>query len=147
MGLSHDFTDRTTLAILHVIVDPAAGGLVVAGSMMRRWGWTREGRAFQVIAVILILYSMLSVYGFMSSRISAMHRHNAIITAQKGQLDWMRNSSINRELPKAEHSLLRSDAKELMKELRALLSIIPDAQAQAIADMFVSMWRRCSGPW
>jgi hypothetical protein len=35
-GLSSDFMDRTTLAILHVLVDPAAAGLVFVGTMMRR---------------------------------------------------------------------------------------------------------------
>jgi hypothetical protein len=101
---------------------------------MRRWGWKKEGRSFQFIAFVLICYSMLSTYGFMSSRISAMANHNAVIAMQKGQLDWTRGSSVNRELPKVERRLLRADTKELMKDLRASLAIIPDAQAQSIAD-------------
>lgn len=132
-GLSKDFTDRTTLAILHVLTDPAAAGLVVAGTMMRRWGWKREGTAFQVIAGLLILYSMLSVYGFMSARIATTQSHSAVVAMEAGRLDWTQKSSVNRELPKSERRLLRSDAKELAKELRSSLAIIPDAQAASIA--------------
>jgi hypothetical protein len=133
LGLSQDPTDRTTMAILHVLVDPAAAGLVVAGALMRRWGWKWEGFCFQAIALLLILYSMLSVYGFMSARIAQTQSHDAIVAMQKGQLDWTRNSSVNRELPKVERRLLRQEAKELTKEIRNSLSIIPDAQAASIA--------------
>jgi hypothetical protein len=134
-GLSGDFTDRTTLAILHVIVDPAAAGLVFAGTMMRRWGWKKEGRWFQIIALLLILYSMLSVYGFMSARIAVTQSNDAVVAMQKGQLDWLNKTMVNKELPKMERRLLRSDAKELAKDIRSSLSIIPDAQAASIANM------------
>jgi hypothetical protein len=132
-GLSGDLADRTTLAVLHVLVDPAAAGLVVAGTLMRRWGWRMEGLGFQIIAILLILYSMLSVYGFMSARIAMTTSHDAVIAMQKGQLDWTRNSSVNRELPKVERRLLRQEAKELTKEIGRSLAIIPDAQAASIA--------------
>jgi hypothetical protein len=135
-SLSPDITDRATLAILHVLIDPAAAGLVFAGSMMRRWGWNREGRWFQIIAVLLIVYSMLSVYGFMSARFAVTQSHDALIAYQKGKLNWTYKSIVNSEIPKGERRLLRADAKEIDKEIKASLAFIPDAQAASIADAF-----------
>jgi hypothetical protein len=41
--------------------------------------------------VLLILYSMLSVYGFMSARIAMTQSHDKTIEFQKGQLGWLQN--------------------------------------------------------
>src|SRR5262245_25198259 len=87
-GLAPDWADRITLAVLHVLVDPAAAGLVVTGSLMIRWRWRWQGILFLAIALVLMAYSMLSVYGFMSSRIAMTQSHQAIVDMQKGQLDW-----------------------------------------------------------
>ena len=132
-GLSQDLADRATLALLHVLVDPAAAGLVLAGSMMMRWGWKREGWLFYGFALMLVLYSMLSVYGFMSARIAVTQSHDSVVAMQMGRLDWTQKSSINKELPRSERRLLRADAKEMSKEIRASLAIVPDAQAASIA--------------
>ena len=132
-GLSTDLVDRSTVAVLHVLVDPAAGSLALAGSMLMRWGWKREGWTFYGFALVLVLYSMLSVYGFMSARIAMTQSHDSVVAMQMGQLDWTRKSSINRELPRSERRLLRADAKEMTKEIRTSLSIVPDAQAASIA--------------
>ena len=78
-GLSQDLTDRTILAVLHVLVDPAAALLLIAGSVITRWGRNGEGRAFLFFALLLVLDSMLSVFGFMSARITitqgVRHQH------------------------------------------------------------------------
>ena len=132
-GLAPDWADRITLAILHVLVDPAAAGLIVTGGLMIRWGRRWQGALFLAIALVLMAYSMLSVYGFMSSRIAMTQSHHAIVEMQKGQLDWAFKSSINREVPKQERQLLRTEARELLKSVQASLSIIPDAQAASIA--------------
>ena len=132
-GLAPDWADRITLAVLHVLVDPAAAGLIVTGSLMIRWGWRWQGALFLAIALVLMAYSMLSVYGFMSSRIAMTQSHHAIVEMQRGQLDWAFKSSINREVPKQERQLLRTEARVLSKAVQASLSIIPDAQASSIA--------------
>ena len=133
-GLSHDTIDRTTIAVLHVLVDPAAAGLVTAGGLMISWGWRREGIIVLLCAGLLIAYSMVSVFGFMSARIALTDGHAYVVAMQKGQLDWTRKTSINRELPPSERRLLRADAKELTKRLERTVAIIPDAQASAIAS-------------
>jgi len=132
-GLAPEWADRITLALLHVLVDPAAAGLIVTGSLMIRWSWRWQGTVFLAIALVLIIYSMLGVYGFMSGRIAMMQSHHAIVEMQKGQWDWTFKSSINREIPKQERKLLRTEAKELSKAVQATLSIIPDSQAASIA--------------
>lgn len=132
-GLAPDWADRITLAVLHVLVDPAAAGLIVTGGLMIRWSWRWQGTVFLAIALVLIVYSMLGVYGFMSGRIAMMQSHHAIVEMQKGQWDWTFKSSINREIPKQERKLLRAEAKELSKAVQATLSIIPDSQAASIA--------------
>jgi hypothetical protein len=76
MGTVPNLTDRTTLAVLHALVDPAAAGIIAAG-LMFRWEWRRQGIGFLAFAVLLIAYSMLSVFGFMSTRIAATQSHSA----------------------------------------------------------------------
>jgi hypothetical protein len=132
-GLSPNLADRTTLAILHAIVDPAAAGVIAACGLMFRWGRTRQGVGLLVFAGLLIVYSMLSVFGFMSTRIAATQSHDAIVEMQKGQWDWTLRS-IKREIPKQERRLLRAEAQDLAGKIEASLSIIPDAQATSISN-------------
>ena len=49
---------------------------------------------------MLVIYSIVSVYGFMSTRITHLERHNRIVAYQQGEIDWKRKTIINRELPK-----------------------------------------------
>jgi len=42
-GLSPNLADRTTLAILHAIVDPAAAGIIAAGGLMFPLGQEAAG--------------------------------------------------------------------------------------------------------
>jgi hypothetical protein len=133
-GLSEDFADRTAMAILHILVDPAAAALVVAGALMLRWGWKAEGRGFLFIAVILISWSMLSVYGFMSSRIAMVVSHDKIVEFDKSRLSWTQGSSINTDVARGDRRLLRAESKELAQKIRTQLSFIPDSQAASIAS-------------
>jgi hypothetical protein len=134
-GLSPNLTDRTTLAVLHALVDPAAAGIIAAGGLMFRWDWRWQGTGLLAFAALLIAYSMLSVFGFMSTRIAATQSHDAIVEMQRGQWDWTLKSSIKREIPKQERRLLRAEAQDLAAKLEASLSIIPDAQATSIASV------------
>lgn len=132
-GLSEDLADRTAMAVLHILVDPAAACLIVAGALMLRWGWKREGSIFLGSAIILILWSMLSVYGFMSSRIAMVISHDKLVAFDEGRLKWTQGSSINSDVSKSDRRLLRVESKELSQKIRAQLAFIPDAQATSIA--------------
>jgi hypothetical protein len=77
---------------------------------------------------------MLSVFGFMSTRIATTQSRDAIVEMQKGQWDWTLKSSIKREIPKQERRLLRAEAQDLAGKIEASLSIIPDAQATSISN-------------
>ena len=101
---------------------------------MVRWHWRWQGTAFLIFSVTLVLYSMLSVFGFMSARMVMTQSHEAVVAMQQGQLDWTRNSSMKRDLPKQERQLLHKEANALSKEIVTSLSIIPDAQAASIAS-------------
>jgi hypothetical protein len=133
-GLSPDFADRTALAVLHALVDPAAAGITAAGGLMVRWGWRRQGLGVLTFAALLIAYSMLSVFGFMSARIATTQSHDAVVEVQKSQLDWTLKSSIMREVPKEERRFLHDEARDLSRKIESSLSIIPDAQAASIAS-------------
>jgi hypothetical protein len=133
-GLSPDFADRTALAVLHALVDPAAAGITAAGGLMVRWGWRRQGMGALTFAALLIAYSMLSVSGFMSARIATTQSHDAVMEVQKSQLDWTLKSSIMREVPREERRFLHDEARDLSRKIEASLSIIPDAQAASIAS-------------
>jgi len=123
-GLSPDLPDRIALAIHHVLVDPAAASLVATSSLMIRWGRRRGGWTCRIFAVLLMFFSMLNVFGFISASIAMTQSRDAIVLMQQVQLDWTRNTSINRELPKYERRLLRNDARELSREIHASHSTI-----------------------
>src|SRR5690348_8817918 len=53
-GLAPEWADRITLAVLHLLVDPAAAGLIVTGGLMIRWSWRCQGTVFLAIAMVLI---------------------------------------------------------------------------------------------
>ena len=52
-----------------------------------------------ICALLLVGYSIVSVYGFMSTRITHLERHNRIVAYQQGAIDWTRKTIINRDLP------------------------------------------------
>ena len=131
--------DRWVSAGLHVLNDAAGAGLVVASSVMLGMpGW--KARIMGVIALIcallLVAYSIVSVYGFMSTRITHLESHNRIVAYQQGAIDWTRKTIINRDLPKSERQMLHDELRKADKELKATLRFIPDAQAAGIAAWF-----------
>jgi hypothetical protein len=138
-GLQDADADRWASAVLHVLGDAAGAGLVaIAGIMLgwSGWRWKAMGSIAMVCALILVTYSIVSVYGFMSTRIAHLQSHKAIISVDQGALDWSRKTSISKDVPKGERMMLRKDAKEAAEKLKKSLSFIPDAQAAGIAAWF-----------
>ena len=131
--------DRWASAALHVLNDAAGAGLVVASSVMLGMpGWSARimGLIALLFALVLVTYSIVSVYGFMSTRISQLESHKSIVAYQQGEIDWKRKTIINRELPKADRQIMRAELRMASKEHKASLQFIPDAQAASIAAWF-----------
>ena len=138
-NLQEAAVDRWASAALHVLNDAAGAGLVVASSVMLGMpGWRARimGAIALLFALVLVTYSIVSVYGFMSTRISQLESHKSTVAYQQGEIDWKRKTIINRELPKADRQMMRAELRMASKEHKALLRFIPDAQAASIAAWF-----------
>jgi hypothetical protein len=85
---------------------------------------------------MLMGYSVLSVYSWMSTRVARLEAHNRVVEAEQQALDWKRKTSIRRNIPKSERLYLRKETQEAQEKLERSLTIIPDAPAQSIADAF-----------
>jgi hypothetical protein len=131
--------DRWASAVLHVLGDAAGAGLVaIAGIMLGwvGWRWKLMGSIAMLCALVLVAYSIVSVYGFMSTRIAHLESHKAVVSVDQGALDWSRKTSVSKEVPKGERMLMRKDVKERTEQLKKSLSFIPDAQAAGVAAWF-----------
>jgi hypothetical protein len=140
-SLQETTEDRFAIAALHVLSEAAAAGLVMFGALVsRRAGWRYKLMAALALAcsLLLIAYSIISVNGFMSTRIAHLESHRALIELQKGHVDWMRKSAINSKIPKVDRSMMRREAAIATEELGKSLSFAPDAQAASIAAWFDS---------
>ena len=138
-NLQEAAVDRWASAALHVLNDAAGAGLVVASStMLSMPGWRAGimGLIALLFALVLVTYSIVSVYGFMSTRISQLESHKSIVAYQQGEIDWKRKTIINRELPKADRQMMRAELRMASKEHKESLRFIPDAQAASIAAWF-----------
>ena len=89
-----------------------------------------------ICALVLVIYSIVSVYGFMSKRITHLESHNRIVAYQQGEIDWKRKTIIKPELPKSERQMLRDELRTASKELKESLRFVPDAQAAGVAAWF-----------
>ena len=138
-SLQDEAADRIASASIHVLVDAGGAALVTASGIMlswRGWRWRMMGIIALFCALVLVAYSILSVYGFMSTRIAHLEGHKNIVAMQQGDLDWKRKTSISRDVPKSERLYLRQEARVAAGELKNSLAIIPDGQAAAIAGLF-----------
>ena len=138
-GLQEATADRWASASLHLLNDAAGAILIGAGSfMLSRAEWrTRLIGLFALsCALVLVTYSIVSVYGFMSTRIVQLEGHKNVVAWQKGELDWKRKTSVSREVAKSDRVLLRAESRLAAKELKRSLQFIPDAQAAGIAAWF-----------
>jgi hypothetical protein len=89
-----------------------------------------------VCALILVLYSIVTVYGFMSTRIAHLESHKQLVAMQTKDLDWKRATSVNRDLPRSERLFLRQEARAAREDLKKSLMLMPDAAASSIASIF-----------
>jgi hypothetical protein len=138
-SLQEAAVDRWASAALHVLNDAAGAGLVVASSVMLGMpGWRARimGLIALLFALVLVTYSIVSVYGFMSTRISQLESHKSIVAYQQGEIDWKRKTIINRELPKADRQMMRAELRMASKEHKESLRFIPDAQGASVAAWF-----------
>jgi hypothetical protein len=138
-SLQEAAVDRWVSACLHMLNDAAGAALVVASSVMfgmPEWRTRIMGVIALICALLLVAYSVVSVYGFMSTRIVHLESHNRIVAYQQGAIDWTRKTIINRDLPKSERQILRDELRLADKELKSALRFIPDAQAAGIAAWF-----------
>ena len=131
--------DRWASACLHLLNDAAGASLVAAsGVMLNLAGWRTRlmGLIALPCALVLVAYSIASVYGFMSTRITQLESHKNIVAWQRGELDWKRKTSISREVAKSDRQLLRAEAHHAAKQLKESLQFVPDGQAAGIAAWF-----------
>lgn len=138
-SLQDDPADRYASAIIHILVDAGAASLITASGIMLSWGglrWRSMGIVAFICALALVAYSVITVYGFMSTRIAHLESHNQLVAMQTKQLDWTRSTSVNRDVPRAERLFLRQEAKSARDDLKKSLAIVPDAAAASIASVF-----------
>src|SRR6516225_11091650 len=140
-SLQEDQADRYASAIIHVLVDASAAALISTASYMlsrpgATWKWRPVGAAAAYISIMLMGYSVLSVFSWMSTRVARLEAHNRVVEAEQQALDWNRKTSISRNIPKSERLYLRKETQEAQEKLERSLTIIPDAPAQSIADAF-----------
>jgi hypothetical protein len=130
--------DRWVSAGLHVLNDAAAAGLVVASSiLLGKIGWKYKfmGSIALLCGLALVIYSVVTVYGFMSTRIAHLEAHKNLVAYQQGELAWKRGVSVSRDVPKSERLSMRTELRMASMEFKNSLRLIPDAQAASIATL------------
>jgi hypothetical protein len=137
-SLQDDIADRSASAALNILVDPAAAALAAAsGSMLKYIGWRKVmGVIAVLISLILVGYSIISVYGFMSTRIAHLEAQKKVVEMQLKDFEWKRATSINRYVPKSERAYLRQESQAAYEDLKRSLTFVPDAAASSIAAIF-----------
>src|SRR5262249_51154720 len=131
--------DRVASAAIHMLVDAAAALLVTASGIMLSWRgarWKTMGAIALLCTLALVAYSMLTVFGFMSTRIAHLEVHRNLVAMQVKDLDWKRATSINHDVPKSERLYLRQEARAAATDLKKSLQFVPDAAASSIASLF-----------
>lgn len=126
--------DRWASAILHILGDAAGAGLVAVSSVMLgwpMWRWRIMGGLALVCALVLVVYSVVSVYGFMSTRIAHLHSHNATVEIERGDLAWKRGTAVLG--PRADRAVMRKEVRDATERLKKSIAFVPDAQAAGIA--------------
>jgi hypothetical protein len=130
---------------LHVLNDAAAAGLVVASSiLLGKIGWKYKlmGSIALLCGLAHTIYSVVTVYGFMSTRIAHLQSHKNLVGYQKDELAWKRGVSVSRDVPKSERLSMRIELRLTSTELKNSLRFIPDMQAASLATLFTTSVER-----
>jgi hypothetical protein len=104
--------------------------------MFLAWGWRWHGFGTILFAFAFIAWSMVSVYGFMATRIAASEGHKNSIKVQERYLSWVQGQTVNFDLPKSERHAMKDEVKTTVDKLTSAAKVIPDAQAASLAGMF-----------
>lgn len=136
-SLQDDAGDRVASAFSSIFVDAGAAALVfAAGLLLARGGWGYLGAPVALAcSLVLIAYSVLSVFSFMATRVARLEAHNQLVALEQSNLEWQRNTVLKRNIPRSDKLYLRQETKGALEKLRREVSIIPDAPAKAIAGM------------
>jgi hypothetical protein len=138
-SLQDDIADRSASAALNILVDAAAAVLVSAFGLMlkcRRRRWKVMGVTPLLFSLIFDVYSAITVYGFMSTRMAHLEAQKKVVEMQQKDLEWKRATSINRDVPKSDRAYLRRESQAAYEDLKKSLMFVPDAEASSIASIF-----------
>jgi hypothetical protein len=135
-GQASAIEDRYFMSMLHTLIDPAAAVLVAIGGVLIGRGRYWQGALALACAALFVAWSMISVYGFMSTRIAANKGHESSVKVTEKYLSWVQNQTVNSDIPRTERHLMGDEVRDTIKKLKAEVSVVPDAQAASIADMF-----------
>jgi lysylphosphatidylglycerol synthetase-like protein (DUF2156 family) len=140
-SLQTDTGDRAAMATVHVTVDVAAAILVAVGSRMLRRRQHVLGSIAMSISGVLVIYSMVSVYGFMSARMDSTLAQQAVLKVQQDNLGWLRGATMESEKNKKPNQT-RLNLKEVraqVAEIKQTVGIVNDHQAASISDALASL--------
>lgn len=158
--------DRVAYATLHILADLASAGLVAwSAAIAARGAWRWRVRAWVAFLCALgfTSVSILTVYGFMSTRIAAVQGHTAVLETQKGVAEWLKTQTVNPEVANAyaaaasecasgrgprclgaearaqalagQQANMGKELRQQFKQIEATASIVPDSHASAIASI------------
>ena len=133
-NLGATIADKVALATMHGLVDIATALLVSAGAILFAWYLLKMGFAACAFALLLTLFSILSVSGFMSGRIAALESQKAALAVLEKQGKWAGGTTY-RQAGNTERRSLRTEMRENTKEMVRVASLIPDSHALAIASI------------
>lgn len=126
--------DKVALSTMHGLIDIATALLVSAGAILFAWYMRKMGFAACAFALLLTLFSILSVSGFMSGRIAALESQKAALAVMEKHSKWVGGTTY-RNAGKTERRSLRGEMRDNLKEMVRVASLIPDSHAMAIANM------------
>ena len=163
-SLGTTWGDSVGYTVLHVLADLASAGLVAWSASIaakRKWRWRMRAWAAFLCALAFTSVSILTVYGFMSTRMAAVAGHTAVLETQKDHAKWLAGQTVKADVANAyaaaarecatgrgplcaaaearakalagQQSSMRIELRQQFKTIEATASIVPDSHALAIA--------------
>jgi hypothetical protein len=127
-----DRYDRYASTALHMLVDPGTVALISVSLVCRRgWRSALVSTIVWLFSVVLVCYSVLCVYGFMSAPIATkIEAHIKHVEGQKQAANWQ--VVVKKTVPGSE----RMENRQSEERLEHPPAIDPATRAQSIADLF-----------